>query len=75
MRYEAWARCGEPVIHIGAWAAERGEARLKVRTTRQVPDPWQGCLRMETRMFDLPQSFWDNLCWTGGWYYEVVTWV
>tara|TARA_Y100000310_G_scaffold272034_1_gene286802 strand:- start:516 stop:719 length:204 start_codon:yes stop_codon:yes gene_type:complete len=58
---------GELIKDIKTWADARGEMLIPYRRTRQVPG-LLGALLTETG--EMPESFWNHLTMTDGWFYE-----
>jgi hypothetical protein len=57
---------GERISNIEEWALGRGERMVKYEATRQTP------YGPETVVGAMPESFWNGLLWSDGWYYKEI---
>lgn len=62
--FERFSWRGEPILNIEEWARKRGERMVYYRAQRQTP---YGPEIYESKM---PESFWNGLLCSDGWYYK-----
>ena len=63
---------GESIADVHEWARSRGERMVKYRAERTIPSMLTGQLEREVREGEMPQSFWDSLLVSNGWFYEEI---